>query len=244
MTVDRWSRLCARIPTDLSGRAGCPPPFRVGVVEGGRPPRGRSGRSVARGGEGGGGPRGSRLTAGSGWSPAVTRSRSVRRCPGRPARPAGDRRVRDSLPLRQQLAGSRPPPPTRSELLEARTVSAWIGASSRPAGRCRCSGSTDCSKKSREMPDGSPGIRLKALLPVLRQTVEAVDRATFCRLEGDFALFPAVRTGHLGHLSRAAATIVPGTATRPAKSSVVHLRYSPDCSAGFSSSTPDNNLSP
>ena len=60
---------------------------------------------------------------------------------------------------------------------------------------------------------------------MLRQAVEAVDGATLCWLEGDLALFSAVRTGDLGHLSRAAATKIPGTATlRSAKSSVIHLR--------------------
>jgi hypothetical protein len=72
------------------------------------------------------------------------------------------------------------------------------------------------------MPDRQSRIGLEARLPVLRQAVEAVDGAALCRLEGDLALFSAVRTGDLGHLSRAAVTIVPGTVARPTKSSVIH----------------------
>ncbi len=57
---------------------------------------------------------------------------------------------------------------------------------------------------------------------MLRQAVEAVDRAALCRLERDLAVFSAVRTDNLGHLSRAAVTIVSGTVARPTKSSVIH----------------------
>jgi hypothetical protein len=92
------------------------------------------------------------------------------------------------------------------------------------AGRCR---------------DGSSRVRLVARCPVLRKAVVAVDGASLRRLEGDFTLIPAVRAGHLGHLSRAAATIVPGTATRrSAISSVIHLRYSHRSLCRVSSVTP------
>ena len=72
------------------------------------------------------------------------------------------------------------------------------------------------------MPDRQSRIGLEARLPVLRQAVEAVDGATLRRLEGNFAILSAVRTDDLGHLSRAAATIVPGTVARPTISSVIH----------------------
>jgi hypothetical protein len=93
--------------------------------------------------------------------------------------------------------------------------------------------------------NSSSRTRLKAGLSVFRQAVEAVDGATFRWLEGHLALFSAVRTDHLGHLSRAAATIIPGTATRrSAISSVIHLRFSPRLLCRVSSSNPVNNLSP
>ena len=100
-------------------------------------------------------------------------------------------------------------------------------------------------KKDGRCQSGSSRVRLEARLPVLRQTVEAVDGASLRRLEGDLAFFSTVRTDRLGHLSRAAATIVPGTATRrPAIPSVIHLGYSHRLLCRISCANCVNNLSP